>query len=138
MRVLIDSSAFLSLEDPNERSHVECREALADLVAQKARLLTTNFVFDEAYTLILTRLGRDRAVTWGERFRAGRLVRAVRVDPDHEEQAWQLILAFADKEFSYTDATSFAVAASLDVTHALSLDRHFHQYGRFEVLPPAR
>jgi len=57
---------------------------VADLVAQEARLLTTNLVFDEAYTLVLARLGRDRAVTWGERFRAGRLVRALRVYPDHE------------------------------------------------------
>jgi uncharacterized protein len=55
-------------------------------------------------------------------------------DPD-EQAAWELILAFADKDFSYTDATSFAVAQSLDIDEALSLDRHFREYGRLRVLP---
>jgi predicted nucleic acid-binding protein len=133
--VFVDSSAFLSLEDPDERSHDATARAFRELVSSGAHLLTTNFVFDESYTLILTRLGRSRAVTWGESARSSKLVELVRVDEDHEQAAWELILSFADKDFSYTDATSFAVAQSLEVDEALSLDRHFREYGRLRVLP---
>lgn len=133
--VLVDSTAFLSLEDPDEGSHARSRRTLEDLVAAGARLLTTNFVFDETYTLILARLGRRRAVAWGESFRGGQLVQVLRVDPDHEGRAWEIIIAYEDKDFSYTDATSFAVAESLGIAEAFSFDRHFRQFGKFRVLP---
>jgi predicted nucleic acid-binding protein len=132
---LVDSSAFLSLEDPDEQSHEATNRAFRELVSSGAHLLTTNFVFDESYTLILTRLGRQRAVAWGESARASKLVELVRVDEDHEQAAWEMILTFEDKDFSYTDATSFAVAQNLEIDEALSLDRHFREYGRLRVLP---
>jgi len=132
---LVDSSAFLAIEDPSERSHSQASGALQALVAGKARLLTTNFVFDETYTLILTRLGRGRAVEWGEAFKAGKLVQLVRVQEEHELAAWEILLTFGDKNFSYTDATSFALAESLEIKQAFSLDEHFRQYGRLQVIP---
>lgn len=134
-RVIVDSSAFLSLEDPDEINHGATREALGSLVAEGARLITTNFVFDETYTLILARLGRRRAVAWGTSFKQGELVELVRIDEDHEARAWEFILQFEDKNFSYTDATTFAAAEALGITRALALDRHFREYGRLEVVP---
>lgn len=133
--VLVDSSAFLSLLDPSERSHERCRGTLEGLVGEGTALVTTNFVFDETYTLMLSHLGRSRAVEWGERFRGGGLVRLLRVGEDHETRAWEIILAFEDKDFSYTDATTFAVAESLGIEEAFSLDRHFRQYGKLRVVP---
>ena len=133
--VLVDSSAFLSLEDAAERSHEGCKAALAGLVASGARLVTTNFVFDETYTLLLVRLGRTRARAWGESFRAGRLVQRFRIEEHHEERAWEIITTYEDKGFSYTDATSFALAEELGIEAALSLDDHFRAFGRFSVLP---
>lgn len=133
--VLVDSSAFLSLEDPDERSHDRSLATLEDLVRAGARLLTTNFVFGETYTLILTRLGRERAVAWGQSFREGRLVQLLRVGEDHETRAWEIVLTFEDKDLSYTDATSFAVCESLGIQEAFSLDRHFRQFGSLRVLP---
>lgn len=133
--VFVDSSAFLSLEDPDERSHPRSQRTLDELIDSGARLVTTNFVFDETYTLVLTRLGRGRAVAWGESFKEGELVQVLRVDEEHEERGWEIILAFTDKNFSYTDATSFAVMESLGLDEAFALDRHFHQYGGVRVLP---
>jgi predicted nucleic acid-binding protein len=135
--VLVDSSAFLALDDPAERNHPQTVATFQELVRGGARLLTTNFVFDEAYTLLLVRLGRQRAVAWGESLRNSGLVRLERVDEDHEAPAWEIILAFSDKDFTYTNATtSFAVAENLDIPEALSLDRHFHQFGALRVWPP--
>jgi predicted nucleic acid-binding protein len=133
--VFVDSSAFLSLEDPDEQAHGATTSAFRELVSSGAQLLSTNFVFDESYTLILTRLRRHRAVAWGESVRSSKLIELVRVDQDHEQAAWELILSFEDKDFSYTDATSFAVAQSLEIGEALALDRHFREYGRLRVLP---
>ena len=133
--VFVDSSAFLSLEDRDERSHALAMRTFRQLVAARSPLVSTNFVFDETYTLILTRLGRHRAIAWGESARSSKLIEFVRVDESHEQAAWDLISAFGDKDFSYTDATSFAVMSSLVIDEALSLDRHFKEHGRLRVLP---
>jgi len=43
---------------------------------------------------------------------------------------------YADKDFSLTDAISFAVMEWLGISVALSLDRHFVEYGGgFFVIP---
>jgi len=44
-------------------------------------------------------------------------------------------MTFADKDFSYTDATSFALAESLELEQAFAVDDHFRQYGRIQVVP---
>jgi uncharacterized protein len=133
--VLVDSSAFLALDDPAERSHHQTVAKFQELIREGARLLTTNFVFDEAYTLLLVRLGRQRAVAWGASLRASGLIGIERVDDNHEARAWEIILAFSGKDFSYTDATSFAVAESQGISEALSLDHHFQQFGALRVWP---
>jgi predicted nucleic acid-binding protein len=62
----------------------------------------------------------------------------LRVDDDHERRAWEIIVSFDDEDFSYTDATSFAVTESIGIEEAFSLDRHFREFGRLRVLPPPR
>lgn len=133
--VLVDSSAFLSLEDRDEPSHRRSTAAFEALVTAGARMLTTNFVFDETYTLLLTRLSRSRAIAWGQSLLSGALVQLIRVESEHERRAWEILLQFEDKSFSYTDATSFAVAEHLSVADAFALDRHFRQFGRFRIVP---
>lgn len=132
---IVDSSAFYSLENRDEPDHSLARETLEALLGQRVGLATTNFVFDETYTLLLVRLGRRTAVEWGKSLLEGRLIQLIRVGEDHESRAWEIILSFADQDFSYTDATSFAVAESLDIDGAFALDRHFHQFGRMRVVP---
>lgn len=108
---------------------------MQDMVRGGFGLLTTNFLFDEAYTLILSRLGRARAVTWGLKLKESTLVQLTRVTEENEDLAWKIILAHEDKDYSYTDATSFAVASSLGIGDVLALDRHFVQFGGFTVRP---
>jgi hypothetical protein len=44
---------------------------------------------------------------------------------------WQIIEAYKDKDFTFTDATSFALMGQLDITSAFAFhfDRDFSQYG---------
>jgi predicted nucleic acid-binding protein len=132
---IIDSSVFLSLEDPDERRHLDSLRVLDEALATGVVLATTNFVFDEAYTLILTRLGRTRAIAWGDALRASQAIQIIRVTASHEERTWEILSTFEDKPFSYTDATTFAVTEAHGIDGALSLDRHFAQWGQLDVLP---
>jgi uncharacterized protein len=53
----------------------------------------------------------------------------VRVRANDEERARQIIFQYDDKDFSFTDAISFAIMERLNLKLAFSFDRHFAQYG---------
>jgi uncharacterized protein len=51
------------------------------------------------------------------------------VTPADVQRAKAIIYQYEDKDFSLTDATSFAVMERLDIPLAFTFDRHFAQYG---------
>lgn len=96
--------------------------------------MTSNFVLDETITLCLYRLGHHAAVAIGEAIIHARTVDLVRLTSEDEKAAWSLFVSRADKDYSFTDCTSFALMRRLGLATALALDDDFAQEG-FEVLP---
>jgi predicted nucleic acid-binding protein len=133
-RVFTDTSAIYALADPRDNDHAEAIEIRRLLTNNRSRLYTSNFVLAEAHALLLGRLGRstalqvlldiDRSNTTIER--AG--------DAD-EQRARAIVIRYDDKDFSLTDAISFAIMERLGMTQAFSFDRDFAQYG-FDILRP--
>jgi len=133
-KVFVDTSAFVALRNRGEREHLAARAALSGLVAESTALFTSNYVFAETYTALLVRIGRQEAIEWGRRFRAGATIELVRVDETVEEDAWSILESHADKTWSYVDATSFALMERMSIHTALAFDGHFAQRG-LDVLP---
>ncbi len=107
------------------------------LLESNRRLVTTNFVLDETYTLVRFRVHHQAAVALHEklaRLVRGRLLRVVSVTPEIEQSAWDIFERYSDKDFSFTDCVSFAVMQALELTQALTDDHHFEQMG-FQILP---
>ena len=78
-RVFVDTGAFVALRNRSEQEHEAARQALASLVSGRVPLFTSNYIFAETYTALLVRAGRDEAIEWGRRFRAGEAIELVRV-----------------------------------------------------------
>jgi predicted nucleic acid-binding protein len=53
----------------------------------------------------------------------------VRVSAADERRAWEIVRLYRDKDFSMTDATSFAVLERLHIGSALTFDSDFEQAG---------
>lgn len=128
-QVLVDTSAVYALVDRDDAFH---RRAVAILRSMPGRGLTpllTNFIAAECHALILSRLGTAIARRWllDQRWHVEL------VQTRDEEMAKNIIHKFIDKSFSYTDATSFAVMARMEISVAFGCDPHFRQYG-FELL----
>ena len=83
-----------------------------------------------ARALVLNRLGRELAVAWLRNIPSTIL----RISKDDERRAVRIVLSYRDKSFSYCDVTSFALLERLRVRHVMAFDRHFRQYGDFEIL----
>ena len=134
-RLFVDTSAWFAFTNRADPDH---KLVAALLNAFKGRLVTSNFVFDETVTLCLYRLGHAAAGRVGQVLRDGSQVDLVRVAPEDETSAWQLFRERRDKQYSFTDCTSFALMRRLDLKTAAALDDDFAGEG-FEQLPlPAR
>lgn len=128
--VLWDSSAILALLDADDADH-ETAVATAERIAVDRRpSFVTNYIEVEAHALLLRKLGRSIARDW---LLSGGLP-VVRALPQDEERARGILGTQRDKDWSFCDAISFAVLEARGARMAFSFDRHFRQYGRFEVI----
>lgn len=132
--VFVDTSAFVALRNSSEAEHGRARSALSELIAEGVALFTSNYVFAETYTALMVRVGRDEAIEWGRRFRAGGAIDLVHLDRPTEEKAWEILERYEDKRWSYVDATSFALLEREGGEEAFAFDAHFTQRG-LSVLP---
>jgi len=128
-RVFVDTSAYYASADPRDVDTAATREILRELVSRQVELITTNFVVAELHALLIARGSRDVARRSLSAFYRSRLTTVIRATEDDEQRALAIILQYEDKDFSFTDAISFAVMERLGISHAFSLDRHFAQYG---------
>jgi len=127
--VFVDTSAFVALRNRAEQEHASARAILGRLVAERASLFTSNYVFAETYTALLVRIGRAEAIEWGRRFRASEAIELVRIEEAVDEEAWSILVSHADKPWSYVDACSFALMEREGTAEAFAFDRHFVQRG---------
>lgn len=134
-RVFVDTGGFLGLLVADDTSHARARELFAQANTERWRLVTTNAVVFETYSVLLVR-SRDKrraAMTFLDLVATGqcRIERVRRVD---EERAVSTLRSHEDKTYSFCDALSFAVMERLSIHDAISFDRHFREYGRLTVL----
>ena len=100
-------------------------------------LVTTNVVVVETYSVLLARArdGRRGAIAFLDAVGASSAALTVeRIRLDDESTAIGLVRAHTDKSYSLCDALSFVVMERLEITEAISFDRHFREYGRFTIL----
>ncbi len=136
MSLFVDTSAWYSAADSGDRSNLRA----IDVLGSGDRLITSDHVLVEAWTLIRHRLGQTAAERFFEGLRGG--VAAIElVTPADLEGAWSIGCDFPDQEFSLVDRTSFAVMQRLGVLRVASFDDDFavFRFGRardraFEVV----
>ena len=123
--ILVDTSAIYALVNDADAIHGAAKTRLRMMKKNRFEPLLSNFIVAETHALVLTRLGPHIARRWllGNRWQIERVL------PSDEDRAHQIVASHLDKDYSYTDATSFAIMERLGIRRAFSFDRHFEQYG---------
>lgn len=95
------------------------------------RLVTSDHILVEAWSLMCVRLGKVVADRFWQRMRAG-IARLELITTSDLENAWAIRESFPDQHFSLVDLTSFAVMQRLKLTRVALFDQHFavFRYGR--------
>lgn len=134
-RVFIDAQGWVALKNQNDRHFEKAHQILQSLAATRTQLITTNFVLDEAYTVLRREAGHHIAVELGEEIRASKTLRVVHIGKKLQEKAWEL---FKERDsglnWSFTDCTSFIVMRRLHINEALTFDHEFEQAGFIALL----
>lgn len=130
-RLFVDTGAWYALIDRNDPEHITARGFFN---TNNLPLTTTNFIFDETVTLLRKRLSWNVAKDFGQRLKDSAFVSLICVRDEDEDRAWEIFLKYRDKDFSYTDCTSFAVLERLKLDTVFSFDGHFNAM-KFRVVP---
>ena len=137
MEIFVDTSAFYAVKDSSDKNHktaIACMQELAE--NPSAVVVITNYIFDEVLTLFRNKLGFTSAVEFGEKIRSSKNTKKICVTEEIEEEAWELFKKYKDKDFSFTDCTSFIVMKKFTVNTVFAFDEHFKQIGYgFKIIP---
>jgi len=133
--LFVDTGGWVACIDQGDPRYAGATQARDAWLEQGGVLVTTDYVIDETLTLLRKRFGLTVAQAWWERVEGSPRLRWEWVGMARAEKARDLFFRFRDKDYSFTDCTSFVVMKELKLKQALTADRHFTQMG-FQVVPP--
>ena len=132
--VFVDTSGWVALLTANDTHHVRAATLFEHLRRSRSTLFTSDYILDETITTILKRGGHKQSVYAGNVLMTSHLIKIVSVSPSYFSKAWDLYKKFKDKQFSFTDVTSFIIMKDMGLHKAFSFDSDFVQAG-FDVIP---
>jgi predicted nucleic acid-binding protein len=131
--IFVDTSFWLALRMRHDAHHDPAR-ALARIHGD-APLITTNHVRGETWTFVRRRTGHRAAVHFLDHLAASPRIEVVRVDEEVERDALRWLRRHDEREYSFVDATSFAVMRDRRIREALAFDGDFSAAGFVELRP---
>lgn len=129
VKVFVDTSAWYALMDKDDAHHEAAWAAFPHMLERGRGLTTTNHVVGETYTLIRSSLGYRKAWEFLDLLGQSRRVERLFTPADMESEAYDLLEKYADQDFSFVDATSFAWMRVLKLREAFAFDKHFRVMG---------
>ena len=135
MRVFVDTGAFIALTDADDENHIAAKAFYKESIEKGTKFITTNFVVCETMNYLRAKVSHKVSVIFWENLKKSGSFEIVDITPLAENAAFSIFRQYADKDFSFTDCTSFSVMKSLKLRNAFAFDKHFGQYEDFSRLP---
>ena len=129
--IFIDSSFWIGLSDEFDGRHSEATDLLR--LRNRAQLVTTNHVLGETWTFLRRRHRHAVAMKFLDRVNAAERVDVRFASPELERDAWDWLRSHDEREYSFVDATSFALMRRLAINEVLAFDGDFAAAGFVEL-----
>jgi predicted nucleic acid-binding protein len=131
--VFVDTGAWYAIQVADDEWHEEAAATIRSLLAGAHSLVTTNHVVGETYTLLRITCGHAAAIRFLDLIEESRRLETIFVSEESENRAYAILRQYADQDFSFVDATSFAVMRAARVRHAFAFDQHFAAAGFLRI-----
>ncbi len=137
MRLFVDTWGWLVLADGKDPRHAAVVRLYEEGSQGAGRILTSNFVLDETFTLLFARRPFDEAWSFANAILQSPFIKAESVSEQRFRTALKLRQKFSDKPaISFTDLTSMVIMQELKVGEVMTGDKHFLHVGLgFRILP---
>ncbi len=130
-KVFIDTSGWYSFLNVNDPVYLKIK----DFISQNpTSLVTSNFIVAETLNLLVSRRQKHMALSFGKALKENSEIIIYSIEHPDEAEAWKIFQKYKDKDYSYTDCTSFALMNRLKIQAALALDDDFAKMG-FTLIP---
>lgn len=129
--IFVDTSFWLALRLRRDAYHAEAVELLERHAGD--RLATTNHVRGETWTFLNRGVDHRAAVDFLDRLDRAQRLTVAHVSDEQEAQALRWLRRHDERQYSFVDATSFAVMRTLRITRALAFDGDFSAAGFVEL-----
>jgi predicted nucleic acid-binding protein len=137
VRLFLDTSAFVALEDLDDANHkgaIEFRERIRKGETPYRTLYTSNYITDEAMTVLRFYCGHNVAASFRSSLEKSKSITVLWVTEALENAAWRMFEKRADKDYSFTDCTSFALMDAEAIRNVFAFDEDFLQEG-YNLVP---
>jgi len=126
LKIFIDTSAWIMLLNSDEHFHKNAAEVYDDL--PPFNKYTSNHIISETYTWLQRKIGHQKALSFLEtikKMQKDNLIKVIWSIEAIEDHAVEILKKYKDQDFSYVDATSFAIIKKYDIDNAFAYDNHF-------------
>src|SRR5439155_17038001 len=127
--VFIDTAGFVALWDAADEHHGRALRLQTELARRRRSFLTTDYVVDEATTLLLVRHSYAAAADFLKTTLESKTLRLEWTDSERFHAAAEIFHRHDDKEWSLTDCVSFVLMHELKMEDSFTTDGNFHQAG---------
>ncbi len=137
MKLFVDTWGWLVLADRNDPLHQRAVRCYEEYSQRFGRVLTSNFVLDETFTLLFRRRPFEEARRFAQGILKSSFIGVEVVTETRFQKAFELRGKFSDKpKISFTDLSSMAIMTELKLSDILTADAHFvHVNLGFRTLP---
>ncbi len=132
--IFIDTSGLYALRNESDKFHnksIEIYQRIGN--SGEANLIITNFILCEFINLINMRKNHKYAIKCLDFIQKSSFIHTDRINPSTEKNAINIFKQNSDKNYSYTDCTSFAYMKVNNIKKVFAFDQHFKQFG-FELI----
>jgi predicted nucleic acid-binding protein len=135
-QLFVDTSGWACLLDPKQPFHQLAAAIYRSTRQAGQQAVTTNYIIAELVPLMSSRakIPRVDIIDFVDKLKAAAHIRIIHVDDATDDEAWQLLRARQDKEWSLVDCASFVLMKRLGIAEALTTDHHFEQAGFIRLL----
>lgn len=127
--IFTDTSALVALFDKADSNHAKAVDRLEIIKKQRLKLLLSDYIFDETITTVLSCAGHKTAVQVGDFILASNIVELVWLKDSVKIKAWEYFKKHADKDYSFTDCTSFVLMQEKKIREFFAFDSDFKKAG---------
>ena len=129
--IFVDTSFWVGLAFPRDNRHDEVRELHRVYASQP--LVTSNHIRGETWTVLSRRVGHHVATRSLDILERAPRLRIEFVTPQLEDESLRWLRQHDEREYSFVDATSFALMRKLRIREALAFDADFAAAGFVEL-----